>query len=249
MSFEYWYVFPYAVLVATLCNSSGFSGAVLFQPFFYLVLQTPVPQSIATGIATETIGMTSGSIRYFMMKKHDFKSYIYFLPWIMVGVLAGLFVFNKLSPTTMKLLVGLVMVMVAISQLMSSRVKKKSDTPWSLWVLGPLSFLAGLFSASTGTGIAELTQPLSEHGKKLPTKVANVNAIMLEATGDWMITAANLSLGNIRWDILIFSASGVLIGGQLGALVSVHLPDRLLKTIFCFAIAAVGSFYIWVSIR
>ena len=48
IDFQYWYVFPIAVCVATLCNASGFSGSVLFQPFFNFILQVPIAQSVAT---------------------------------------------------------------------------------------------------------------------------------------------------------------------------------------------------------
>lgn len=249
MSFEYWYVFPYAICVATLCNASGFSGAVLFQPFFYFVLNLPISNSIATGIATETLGMTSGTIRYALMKRHDYKSYLFFLPWIIAGVVIGLFLFNKLPTSNIKFLVGMVMILVAVTHLFSLKFKAKDQTPWSVWVLGPLSILAGAFSASTGTGVAELAQPMSEHGKKMPVKQANTNAIMLEASADWIITAVNLSMGNIRWDILIFSASGVIIGGQLGAYLSSYIPDQLLKIGFCIAIAFIGCFYVWTVLK
>ena len=68
MSFEYWYMFPVAVVVAILANSSGFSGGVLFQPIYNLFLNIPIQNAVATGIATETIGMTSGAIRYIYYK-------------------------------------------------------------------------------------------------------------------------------------------------------------------------------------
>ena len=41
-SLDYWYVFPSAVFVAIVANASGFSGGVLFQPFFNFVLQLPL---------------------------------------------------------------------------------------------------------------------------------------------------------------------------------------------------------------
>lgn len=241
---EYWYVFPYAIVVAILCNSSGFSGAVLFQPFFYFILQLPIPASIATGIATETIGMTSGSVRYVMMKNYDRKNFLFFLPWILFGVLAGLFLFTKLPVLTLRALVGVVMLIVALTHLTSLNLKK-SLRRWRPSFLYPLSIVAGIFSATTGTGVAELAQPMSEHGKSMPTKKANANAIMLEASADWVITMVNLSLGNIRWDILIFSATGVLIGGQIGPILSTYVSDRLLKTVFSVAIALIGIFYLW----
>jgi uncharacterized membrane protein YfcA len=46
---------------------------------------------------------------------------------------------------------------------------------------------------------------------------------------------------------LIFSATGVLIGGQIGALVSSRLPDRLLKTVFGVAVLFIGIVYIFTA--
>lgn len=170
-SWDYWYVFPYAIFVATVANASGFSGAVLFQPFFNFVLKLPIANSIATGVATETIN----------------------LPQL---------------------------------------------RRWS-WV----GLFSGLFSACTGTGVAEMNQPLLEQQGELATKRANATAILLEAIADWAITVVNLKLGNLRLDILIFSTSGVILGAQVGAALSPYLPDRLLKSVFAVAILFIGAVY------
>jgi len=117
INWDYWYVFPYAVLVATTANSSGFSGAVLFQPFFNFVLKVPMAQSIATGIATETIGMSSGAYRYYRMGKIDFAAVRLLLPVVLLGVIFGLFVFLKLPRDYLRLVVGLVVGGIATYQL------------------------------------------------------------------------------------------------------------------------------------
>ena len=68
LNWDFFYMFPAAIVVCILASSSGFSGSVLFQPVFYFIAKVPLGQSIATGIATETIGMTTGALTYFMMK-------------------------------------------------------------------------------------------------------------------------------------------------------------------------------------
>ncbi len=252
MNWDYWYVFPYAVLVAATANASGFSGAVLFQPFFNFVLHLPIGQSIATGIATETIGMTSGASRYFLMRKIDLAAAKRTLPAILLGVLAGLFVFTYASRDLLRLIVGLVVGGIAIHQLYHAGIRRfgaaESADLVELRRHQPRSFLAGGFSACTGTGVAEMHQPLFEHLGGLATKRANATAIFVEAVADWMITIFNLSMGNLRFDILIFSASGVLIGAQIGALLSPYLPDRLLKVIFSICVLAIGTVYVVTSI-
>ena len=87
-------------------------------------------------------------------------------------------------------------------------------------------------------------QPLLDHEGELNTKRANATAILIEALADWVITIFNLTIGNLNFDILVFSMSGVLIGAQLGAILSPHLPDRLLKTIFGVSVLSIGVIYV-----
>ena len=246
INFEYWYVFPAAVFTCIFATSSGFSGAVLFQPFFYFILKVPVASSIATGIATETIGMTGGAIGYARMGYHEVSVWKRLFPWAIAGVLVGYFFFVKLPPLPLKGLVGLSMVLVSIIQFVSLK-KKLSDNfdPNALKRWSPFALFAGAFSATTGTGVAEMSQPLIEHVGRVPTKRANATAILLEASADWLITILNIKLGNIRYDILIFSVSGVLVGSQIGPRIAPYLPDKILKTIFAISVGLIGLFYIW----
>lgn len=253
---EYWYVFPIAIFVATICNASGFSGSVLFQPFFNFVLGIPILQSIATGIATETIGMTSGAFRYWKMKnKIDFKAVKKVFPYVYIGIASGILLFVFIPKLWLRLIVGCSIFSIATYQLYLSYLGKfgpndKAD----LKVLGsPLSkiksFFAGVSSASTGTGIAEIHQPMFEHDAGLATKKANASAILIESLGNWFITLLNIKLGNINYEILIFSASGVLIGGQIGPLISPYISDRILKIIFGISVSVIGLIYIITSIQ
>lgn len=252
---EYWYVFPLAILVCILANASGFSGSVLFQPFFNFILQVPIAQSIATGIATETIGMSSGAFKYWRMgNKIDIKAVRKVFPYVYAGIAAGIFLFVFLPKLWLRLLVGCTIFSIASYQLYLAYLGKfgvndKAD----LTVLGsPISriksFFAGVSSASTGTGVAEIHQPLFEQDAGLATKKANATAILIEALGNWFITLLNIKLGNINYEILIFSASGVLIGGQIGPLVSNYVSDRILKTLFGISVSFIGLIYIFTSI-
>ncbi|HET8642930.1 MAG TPA: sulfite exporter TauE/SafE family protein [Pseudonocardiaceae bacterium] len=247
-SWTYWYVLPYAVFVSVAANASGFSGAVLFQPFFNFALNLPIHQSIATGIATETVGMSSGAARYLSMRKVDLRAARRLLPAALVGVAVGLVVFSQLPRDALRLAVGLVVGGIALAQLDRVRSRCFGTAPSAdLDAIGRrrwVSTVAGSFSACTGTGVAEMHQPLLEQRGGLETKRANATAILIEAGADWMITIANLSMGSIRLDILVFSATGVLVGAQVGALCSPRLPDRLLKSAFALCVLGIGTVYV-----
>lgn len=252
VDWSYWYVFPCALAVAITANASGFSGAVLFQPFFNIVLRLPIQQSIATGVATETIGMSSGAVRYGLMHKIDLRAARRLLPAVVIGLGLGFVVLTMASRDVLKLVVGIVIGTIAITQLyQAGRRLYGTASRADLAALGRYSWLAtlaGASSACTGTGVAEVHQPLLERFGGLATKRANATAIFIEAAADWLITSANLSLGNLRTDILIFSLPGVLIGAQLGAMWSRHLPDRTVKTAFALCVLGIGLFYIGTSL-
>lgn len=246
---EYWYVFPVAVLVSVIANASGFSGSVLFQPFFNFVLQVPISQSIATGIATETVGMTGGAYRYCRMRQIDYATIRKVFPFVFAGILSGIYLFFNFQ-IVLRFVVGAVIFSVAASQLWfvwKGRYGKEQRA--DLDQIGSTQnrikqYLAGAFSACTGTGVAEIHQPMFEHSGGLATKRANASAILIEAIADCLISLVNLSVGNIRFDILIFSATGVVIGSQIGAIISPKLPNSILKTVFSVSVSVIGLVYI-----
>ena len=92
-----------------------------------------------------------------------------------------------------------------------------------------------------------MSQPLLEEKAGLMTLKANATAILLEACAGWIITATNLKLGNLRFDILAFTISGVLIGGVIGPRIAKHLNPRIMKTIFGVSVSTIGFIYIVTS--
>lgn len=245
------------MVVCILCTSSGFSGSILFQPLFYFFLKIPLSQSIATGIATETIGMTWGTINYITSKHKgkaiDYKAFRSIVPFTTLGVLAGIFLFIHAPMSLLRFIVGIIVASIALYQIwLAGENRLGRNKKANLVVLSKpynrlYQFFSGTFSASTGTGVAEMSQPLLEEQAGLITLKANATAILLEACADWIITATNLQLGNLRFDILIFTVSGVLIGGVIGPRVARYLNPRIMKIVFGISVSTIGFVYIITS--
>lgn len=249
MTFEYWYMFPVAIVVAILANSSGFSGGVLFQPIYNLLLNIPIQNAVATGIATETVGMTSGALRYIYYKMVDLPIGFTMVMLTIPGVVLGNYALIVINGDLLKLILGFIILFVATTQFINA-VQNTFGTKENIPVEDIYPFmwippLGGFFSASTGTGVCELSQPLLEKGLKLNTRRANATAILIEATADWIITILNLQAGLILWQLWIFTGSGVIIGGQIGPYISKYLPVRILKIVFSIAVIIIGIFYIY----
>jgi len=257
INWSYWYCFPLAVCVCILATSSGFSGSVLFQPVFYFILKIPLAQSIATGIATETIGMTWGGLNYAFLNDEktaiDSKAIKSSVPYIIGGVLLGIFFFIHAPKPILRFTIGIVIAGIALYQLwLAGENKLGGSSQADPKILSkPLNriyqIFSGAFSAATGTGVAEMNQPLLEERAGLMTLRANATAICLEAIADWTITLANIKLGNIRYDIIIFTVSGVLVGGFIGPRIAKFLNPRLTKTVFGIAVCSIGFIYMVTS--
>lgn len=249
MSFEYWYMFPISVVIAVLANSSGFSGGVLFQPIYNLFLNIPIHNAVATGIATETIGMTSGAARYIYYKMIDLPIAFTMIMLTIPGIVLGNHALIVINGDLLKLILGFIIIFIASMQF-TNALKKSFGRRESVPVEDIYPFMwiptfGGFFSAATGTGVCEISQPLLEKGLDLKTKRANATAIMIEATADWIITILNIHAGFIMWELWIFTGTGVIIGGQIGPYVSRYLPERLIKIVFSISIIIIGAFYVY----
>ncbi len=253
MSFEYWYMFPVSIVIAILANSSGFSGGVLFQPIYNLFMNIPIQNAVATGIATETVGMTSGAIRYLVYRMTELPIFFTMIMLTIPGVVVGNHALMVVNADLLKLILGVIILGIATMQLFNA-IRKTFGTRENIPIEDIYRFmwappLGGFFSATTGTGICEIAQPVLEKGLGIKTKRANATAILLEATADWVITILNLHAGLILWELWIFTGAGVIIGGQIGPYISKFLPDRIVKVVFSLAVVVIGIFYIVMGVK
>lgn len=183
----------------------------------------------------------------------DFKAFRSIAPFVLAGVFAGYSFFIYAPKQLLRFSVGAIIALIAIYQIwLAGENRLGSEKTANIMILGkPLNrfyqFLSGAFSASTGTGVAEMSQPMLEERAGLLTLKANATAILLEATADWAITAANLKVGNIRFDILVYTVTGVLIGGIIGPRIAPYLNPRITKLVFGLAVTSLGFIYMVTS--
>ena len=64
MSLDYWFLFPIAVMIATIAMASGVEGATFFTPLFIILLGLPTDVAVGTGLITEVFGFSSGVYAY-----------------------------------------------------------------------------------------------------------------------------------------------------------------------------------------
>jgi uncharacterized membrane protein YfcA len=57
---SFWFMFPVGIGVATIAMMAGIGGAVLFAPFFMLVLRLDPLVTLGAGLVIEFFGRTAG---------------------------------------------------------------------------------------------------------------------------------------------------------------------------------------------
>ena len=128
MGFEYWYMLPISILIATAAMASGVGGATFFTPLFVLVLGLPVPVAVATGLMTATFGFASGLYAYSRRRVIDYR-----LGWLLLAVavpmaLAGTWVSGHVDPGIVKVVLALILFGIAASFLRSPEHSKAASS-------------------------------------------------------------------------------------------------------------------------
>lgn len=119
MSFEFWFMFPVSILVATVAMASGVEGATFFTPIFLLALRLPPEVAIGTGLITEVFGFSSGLFAYMRKQLIDYRLGFQLL-WVTVPLaLIGTWASSQIAPDMLKVILGIGLFAIAVSFLRS----------------------------------------------------------------------------------------------------------------------------------
>ena len=128
MGFEYWYMLPISILIATAAMASGVGGATFFTPLFVLVLGLPVPVAVAAGLMTATFGFASGLYAYSRKRLIDYRLGLLLLAVAAPMALAGTWVSGHVDPGILKVVLALILFSIAASFLRSSAHTKTASS-------------------------------------------------------------------------------------------------------------------------
>lgn len=115
MTLQYWFMFPIAVLFATIAMASGVGGATFFSPFFILALGLPPEVAIGVGLITEVFGFASGLFAYARKRLIDYRLGLALLVVTIPMALLGTWVAGWVEPDILKVVLGVGLFAVALS--------------------------------------------------------------------------------------------------------------------------------------
>jgi uncharacterized membrane protein YfcA len=123
MTFEYWFMFPIAILVATTAMASGVGGATFFAPIFILALRLPPEVAIGTGLITEVFGFASGVGAYVRKRLIDYRLGGALLLATIPLAIVGSWLAGVVSSSFLKIILGMGLLAVALSFLRTPEAK------------------------------------------------------------------------------------------------------------------------------
>lgn len=263
MEFTYWYLFPIAVVIATVANGAGIGGATFFSPLFILALQLEPRVAIGAALTTEVFGFASGVIAHTRARTIDWSvARMLAMVAVPAGVVGSLLA-GYASADLLKGVLGLGLFAIAVvfirhhdsehedaaiaagvdvvepSMHHSITTRDGEVYEYDLcrhnegrWGAGLGGLLVGLIS----TGLGELNSYTLVMRCRIPTRVAVATSVVVVAATALAASVTHFidfamdpgdTLDTVL-SIVTFTVPGVIIGGQLGPLLSRRIQGRRL---------------------
>jgi len=106
VSFQFWFMFPVSILIATTAMASGVGGATFFAPILILILRLPPEVAIGTGLMTQLFGFASGLYAFHRKKLIDYQLGVSLLVVTVPLALVGTWLSTRIDPNILKVLLG-----------------------------------------------------------------------------------------------------------------------------------------------
>ncbi len=235
--------FLIGILAATIANSTGAGGGIVFLPVF-MTFGLSVEQSLGTSFAIQCFGMTAGALTWLIHLRNDalqdaqHASFRNIFLVTAAASIAGLRLAQEFLPhpavdiewffSLFSIAVGLFILQRTLGDDADRNLRDHGITGAELAGLAVSCFIGGAITAWLSVGVGEI---LAIHLIALRFRVNLAVAAAVCVTSVTVITAVPhyLTGDAIRQEILAYAAPGALIGGTLARTLAVRLGARRLK--------------------
>lgn len=244
------------MLAGTTAGLLGLGGGAIIVPALYIIFtQQGMPSelimhmAIATSLATIIFTSIASIHAHHQHNAVQWPLVMRLTPWIMLGVLAGTLLADKLSSDLLRIIFGLFEILVALQMLFSLIPHASIKQQISTTLVCSAGVVTGVISALMGIGGGSVMVPfLSWLGMNIRHAVATSAAcglpIALFATISFMLLADDQTQTGALGYIYLPALFGILITSllfaQLGAKLAHRLPVQLLKRVFAILLLLIG---------
>ena len=268
--FEFWWVFPAAILFSTVAIGSGVSGALFFSPFFILVVGLSPAQAIGAGLLTEVFGMGNGLRSYVGQRLVDYATARWTLLGAIPAVAIGAAVAHQIPGAVLKIIFGAGLVILAAFLILlpspassepgaregpmitrkskgkgTTVIRARDGTVYeypTCWRVPGVSMAAvgGLLTGMISAGLPEITTTQLILRCRVPPRVAVATSVFSLAITAVVGAAIHLLVAEPAWNVVTWSIPGVLVGSTLGSRLGQHIPSAFMEKALGIIFALVG---------
>jgi uncharacterized protein len=268
---HYLWLLPFGLLVGAYGTLVGAGGAFVLMPVLLLIYPHESPETVTSiSLAVVFFNGLSGSIAYGRMRRIDYRSGVLFSLATVPGAVAGALATSCLPHGLFAGLLGIIMVagscfifasphpnLVPVGDGESHRSRRhlmdsegvRYDYSYRVSTGLGLSLIVGFISSLLGIGGGIIHVPALVRLLNFPVHVATATSHFMLAIMALAGTISHVAAGSFQHGIrrTLMLSAGVVIGAQIGAVLSDRLHGRLIIRILAVALALVGARLIWMA--
>ncbi len=244
INLSFWFMFPVALVFASIAMMAGIGGAILFSPFFIIILKIDPLVALASGLVIEFFGFSSGLIGYWSRKSIHFqiikRLIVFTVPATVVGVVLG----RIIPALALKSMLGVLILYLAYEFLFAGKecipkhpactgIARPSGQKDLTPMIKATTLFGGLLLGMISSGLGEMNEYNFLRKLRMPTSLSSGTSVFLVAMS---ATVGSLSHAfflsrehGILTEILpllFFTVPGVIIGAQIGVALSKAVNAR-----------------------
>ena len=243
--FENLWLIPLGFVAGVIGSIVGLGGGIVIVPVLTLlgIPHTTASSSSLFAAFSNSVGST---VSYYRQKRIDFKNGIRLGLFSIPGTIFGAILSAQATSDTFKILFGLVLVGSCYYLFVKRNFDSKSKIISSkiLLVSSAISFFAGILSSFFGIGGGIVFVPLMIIGLGIAVKNATATSqlVLLFSSASGM--AVHALLGHANYEYALLMSIGSIMGGLVGARLSVEIKETRLRLliIIVILIAAIKLF-------
>ena len=272
MSFQYWYMFPIAIVVSTVSISSGVAGATFYTPIFLLWLGLPLRMAIGAALITATFGFASGLAGYVRRGLIDYRLGTRLMAASIPMAVLGVWLADRIDPTYLRVVFGVGLLAIAVSFLSGGALETKPSAAAPEDETSPrqqateaaatnphtaegtlFAGIGGLFLGMISAGLGELNAFYLMKRRGLPSDVAIATSVLVIA-GTVVAAASGHLIGFVRMgpemlsavgNLVMFTIPGVIIGAQIGCVIGSRAPRELIMRVLGVLFVIVATLIVY----
>ena len=237
---SFWFMFPLGIGIATVAMMAGIGGAVLFAPFFMLVLKLDPLVALGAGLVIEFFGFSSGVIGYGRKKEINFSIVKQIVVFAVPATLAGVLLGRVIPAFILLIMLALLIFYLAYQFLFQGKECLPKDprctgisTTRRKWAVTPMiratSSLGGLLVGMISAGLGEINELNFLKKMGLPVATASATSVFLVAMSAtvgsvfhayFLVRQGEMNIFADVISLLVFTVPGVVVGAQIGVLLA-----------------------------